>query len=57
MPLSLFTNNSPNFANSVGTTRETINRLLNQLGKDNILKVDRNRIVFRDFEVLKQQLV
>ncbi|MCR2822541.1 Crp/Fnr family transcriptional regulator [Lederbergia panacisoli] len=44
------------FANSVGTTRETINRLLNQLGKDNILKVDRNRIVITDVEALKEQM-
>ncbi|MBS4219532.1 Crp/Fnr family transcriptional regulator [Bacillus sp. FJAT-49711] len=44
------------FANSVGTTRETINRLLNQLGKDDILKVDRNRIVITDVEALKEQM-
>lgn len=43
------------FANSVGTTRETINRLLNQLDKDGILKTERNRIVIFDMDVLKQQ--
>mgnify|MGYP001301198620 CR=1 FL=1 len=43
------------FANSVGTTRETINRLLNQLGKENILETNRNRIVIIDLEALKQQ--
>lgn len=42
-------------ANSVGTTRETINRLLNQLCKENTLKTDRNRIVIIDLEALKQQ--
>lgn len=42
------------FANSVGTTRETINRLLNQLDKDGVLKVDRNRIVIIDINEFKQ---
>lgn len=42
-------------ANSVGTTRETINRILNQLSKENILKTDRNRIVILDLKALKQQ--
>jgi cAMP-binding proteins - catabolite gene activator and regulatory subunit of cAMP-dependent protein kinases len=41
-------------ANSVGTTRETINRLLNQLAKENILKTDRNRIIIIDLAALKQ---
>ncbi|CAG7641690.1 Anaerobic regulatory protein [Paenibacillus solanacearum] len=43
------------FANSVGTTRETINRLLNQFSKEALLEVDRNRIVINDLEALKQQ--
>ncbi|MCZ8515253.1 Crp/Fnr family transcriptional regulator [Paenibacillus filicis] len=43
------------FANAIGTTRESINRLLNQLNKDELLKIDRNRIVIIDLEVLKQQ--
>jgi CRP/FNR family transcriptional regulator len=43
------------FANSIGTTRETINRLLNQLHKDGVLEVYRNRIVIIDLEGLKQQ--
>ncbi|WP_135551317.1 Crp/Fnr family transcriptional regulator [Paenibacillus cymbidii] len=43
------------FANAVGTTRETINRLLNQLGKEALLEVDRNRIVIIDLDALKQQ--
>jgi CRP/FNR family transcriptional regulator len=43
------------FANSVGTTRETINRLLNQFSKEELLEVDRNKIVIVDMEALKQQ--
>lgn len=43
------------FANAIGTTRESINRLLNQLNKDELLKIDRNRIVIIDLEALKQQ--
>lgn len=42
-------------ANAIGTTRETINRLLNQFAKEQLLKVDRNRIVILDVEALKQQ--
>ncbi|RED77441.1 MULTISPECIES: Crp/Fnr family transcriptional regulator [Cohnella] len=42
-------------ANSIGTTRETINRLLNQFNKDELLEVDRSRIVIIDLEALKQQ--
>lgn len=44
------------FANSVGTTRETINRLLNQLAKERLLAADRSRIVIFDLEALKQQM-
>ncbi|WEK53255.1 MAG: Crp/Fnr family transcriptional regulator [Candidatus Cohnella colombiensis] len=40
------------FANSVGTTRETVNRLLNQLSKDNLLSVDRNRFIIKDMDGL-----
>jgi len=43
------------FASSVGTSRETINRLLNQWSKDNLLKASRNRIVIMDLEALKEQ--
>ncbi|MFC4307308.1 Crp/Fnr family transcriptional regulator [Cohnella boryungensis] len=59
MTESIITINLPmthqEFANSVGTTRETINRVLNQLSKENLLKVDRNRIVIIDLEALKRQ--
>ncbi|WP_027084647.1 Crp/Fnr family transcriptional regulator [Cohnella panacarvi] len=43
------------FANSIGTTRETINRLLNQFSKEDLLEVDRSRIVIVDLEALKLQ--
>jgi len=43
------------FANSIGTTRETANRLLNQLSKEQLLDVDRSRIVIYDLPALKQQ--
>ena len=43
------------FANSIGTTRETANRLLNQLTKENLLEVDRNRIIIYDLQALKEQ--
>lgn len=42
-------------ANSVGTTRETINRVLNQLTKENLLIMDRNHIVINDLEAIKEQ--
>lgn len=43
------------FANSIGTSRETISRLLNQMSKEGLLKVDRSRIVLSDLESFKQQ--
>ncbi|MBD3918570.1 Crp/Fnr family transcriptional regulator [Paenibacillus sp. PR3] len=43
------------FANAIGTTRETINRMLNQLKDEGLIEVDRNRIVITDLEGLKQQ--
>lgn len=41
-------------ASAVGTTRETINRLLNQLRKENILKTSRSRIAILDLQRLQQ---
>ncbi|KAA8786412.1 CRP-like cAMP-binding protein [Paenibacillus sp. 4624] len=43
------------FANSIGTTRETANRLLNQLSKDELLEVDRSRIIIHNLQALKEQ--
>src|SRR5690606_6573007 len=37
-------------ANCVGSTRETVNRFLNQLSKDELLEVDRSRIIVKDLE-------
>lgn len=43
------------FANAVGTTRESINRLLNGLARDKIIEADRNRIILLDPNGLKLQ--
>lgn len=42
------------FANAVGTTRETITRLFNQLSKEDILKVNRNHILITDLAALHE---
>jgi len=42
------------FANAVGSTRETVNRMLNQLEKDQILRTDRNRITILDPDALRR---
>ncbi|MHA7964141.1 Crp/Fnr family transcriptional regulator [Paenibacillus sp. CAU 1782] len=44
------------FANSVGTTRETVNRLLSQLNKEELLEVSRNQIIIFDLRGLKSQI-
>ena len=41
------------FASAIGTTRETVNRLINQLRKDAILETDRYGYIIKDFEALK----
>ena len=41
------------FANTIGTSRETVNRLLNQLRKAKMIQADRNRITIPDIEALK----
>lgn len=41
-------------ANVIGTTRETVNRLLNQLRKEGILDADRNGFVIYDLEGLRR---
>lgn len=40
-------------ANAIGTTRESVNRLLNQLKKQNILQSSRSEIVILDIEALQ----
>ncbi|PYE51235.1 Crp/Fnr family transcriptional regulator [Paenibacillus barcinonensis] len=42
------------FASSIGTTRETANRLLNHLAKHELLEVDRSRIIIHDLQSLKE---
>ena len=41
------------FANLVGSTRETVNRLFNQLKKDEMISIDRKRITILDVEALE----
>lgn len=41
------------FANAIGTTRETVNRLINQLRKKEILETNRNGFIILDYEALK----
>ncbi|MGM0878145.1 MAG: Crp/Fnr family transcriptional regulator [Bacillota bacterium] len=42
------------FANMVGTSRESINRILNQLKKEKVLKVDRHGILIYDIDKLHE---
>jgi CRP/FNR family transcriptional regulator len=42
------------FANTVGTSRETINRLLNHLRKEKIIDVERSRVIVLDLDALFQ---
>ncbi len=44
------------FANMVGSTRETVSRLFNQLKKEEIIRVDRKRITILDREALEEFL-
>lgn len=44
------------FANTIGTTRETVNRLINLLRKDGILETDRNGYIIRDIGRLKDMM-
>lgn len=41
------------FANTIGTTRETVNRLLNQLKKEGILEANRQGFIIYDLQALK----
>lgn len=42
------------FANSVGTTRETVNRLLNRLRKEGFIQTERNRLTILDIDALQK---
>jgi len=41
-------------ANTIGTTRETVNRMLNQLKKQRILDTHRSEIIILDRDALKR---
>ena len=41
------------FADTIGSTRETVNRLINQLRKDNILETNRSGYIILDYDGLK----
>lgn len=41
------------FANMIGSSRETVNRILNQLKKENLIDFDRNGIQINDINQLK----
>ncbi|MGJ9382649.1 Crp/Fnr family transcriptional regulator [Salipaludibacillus sp. CF4.18] len=43
-------------AQYIGTTREGVNRLMNELKKENIISYDGNYIVIRDIKFLKDFL-
>lgn len=43
-------------ASCVGTTRETVNRLLHQLAKEGTLVTDRGQVILLDWESLKERL-
>lgn len=45
------------FANMVGTTRETVNRVFNQLKKDEIITMNRKKIVILDLAALERLMV
>jgi len=42
------------FANVIGTTRETVNRLMNQLRKEKLLETNRNGFILLDYDALKK---
>lgn len=42
------------FASAIGTTRETVNRLINQLRKEGIMETDRSGYVIMDYDKLKE---
>lgn len=42
------------FASVIGTTRETVNRLINQLRKEKLLETSRNGFIILDYEALKK---
>lgn len=43
------------FACAIGTTRETVNRMLNRLRKEGLVEMGRNKFVIRDYHALKER--
>jgi len=43
-------------ANMVGTTRETINRIFNQLKKEGLIETSRKRIYIPNVDALKEHI-
>jgi CRP/FNR family cyclic AMP-dependent transcriptional regulator len=43
------------FASAIGTTRETINRLLNRLRKEGLVEMESNKLIIHDYDALKQR--
>lgn len=41
-------------ANTIGTTRETVNRLLNQMKREKIVESNRSEIIIRNIDALKE---
>ncbi|MDK2815156.1 MAG: family transcriptional regulator, cyclic receptor protein [Thermoanaerobacter sp.] len=48
--------NRQDLANIVGTSRENVTRILSQLDKDGVIRLDRQRILIKDIEKLKEML-
>ncbi|MCR6095774.1 Crp/Fnr family transcriptional regulator [Salipaludibacillus agaradhaerens] len=43
-------------AHFIGSTRETVNRLFNELRKSNIVSIERGHLIIKEIEVLKKHL-
>ncbi|WP_124726778.1 Crp/Fnr family transcriptional regulator [Staphylospora marina] len=43
------------FASVIGTTRETVNRLLNRLRKEGLVEMKRNKLIIHDYDALKRR--
>lgn len=48
--------NRQDLANIVGTSRENVTRILSQMDKEGIIHLDRQKIIIRDIEKLKEML-
>lgn len=48
--------NRQDLANIVGTSRENVTRILSQLDREGIIRLDRHKIIIKDMETLKNML-